>query len=250
MKIVILDTETSGSNKEDRVISLAFGEYFEGELINLRTGLFNPGVPIKQGAFWVHKISNEKVANKPSFKETEFFDILQTIFSSPENIVVGHAICNDLFMIAKEGLRCKCRLVDTQYCSEKVFQKLKTSLNFLVKEMNLLEDMNSDAVKLHTAEGDVIVTYQLFKELLKNKTLKELIDMSMAPFYELMLSVDGYRKQRIYHLATKNRESLIRQLNMIKDPKMFYAMMYFCGNVELFIKETKKAKILKILNSC
>ena len=248
VKIIILDTETSGSTAEDRVISLAIGEYHNGELINRKKGMFNPGVAVKQGSFWVHKISDEKLANKPSFKNTEFYPFLESVFASPENVVVGHAICNDLFMIAREGIQCKCRLIDTQHCSVEILKTKKTALNFLAKEFNLVNDADKDDIKFHTAEGDVYVTFQLLNELLKHNSLNQLIQLSMAPFYEILLSGEGYRKQRVYHLATRDKEILLTHYSKVKDQKVFYALMYFYGNADLFSGETKKAKILKILN--
>ena len=248
VKIIILDTETSGSTLEDRVISMAIGEYHNGQLINRKKGMFNPGVAVKQGSFWVHKISDEKLANKPTFKNTEFFPYLESVFSSPENVVVGHAICNDLFMIAREGIQCKCRLIDTQYCSVEILKTKKTALNFLAKEFSLVDEAEKEGVKFHTAEGDVYVTYLLLNELLKHNTFNQLIQLSMKPFYEILLSGDGYRKQRVYHLATKDKEILMAHYNKVKDQKVFYALMYFYGNADLFSGETKKARILKILN--
>ena len=248
MKIVILDTETSGSSQEDRIISLAIGDFSNGNLENLKIGMFNPGVNIKQGSYWVHHISDELVADKPSFRETEFYSILHNIFKSHENIVIGHAICNDLYMIAREGLYCKCRVIDTQYCSVKILKKNKTSLHYLANEFNLLDKLKSSDVKFHTADGDVIVTYHLLRELLKHNTINQLIDISMAPFYDLKLSGEGYRHQRVYNIAAKTKDKLLRHFAVVKDPKVFYSLMYFHGNANLFLNETKKASIMKLLN--
>ena len=231
LKVIILDTEMSGSSNSDRVISIAIGEYKNGELQGLKSGLFNPGVPITQGAFWVHKISNDKVANKPSFKKTEFFDILSSVFSSSENVVIGHAICNDIFMIAREGIQCKCRVIDTQHCAVTILKKTKTALNFLSKELNLLSE--NEEIKFHTAEGDVIVTYHLLNELLKYNSFEELINISMEQFYDLTISIDRRRKQKVHLIATKDKEKLVPYFKTVKDPKLFYAMMYFYQNAEL-----------------
>ena len=246
MKIIILDTEMSGSSPADRVVSIAIGEFKDGIMVNLKSGIFNPGVPITQGAFWVHKISNERVANKPDFKRTKFFSLLKNVFDSPENVVVGHAICNDLFMIAREGIQCKCKLIDTQYCSVKILKTNKTSLNFLSKELNLLEEKGD--IKFHTAEGDVKVTFHLLNELLKYHTLEDLIEISMEQFYDLSISIDRRRKQYIYQIVANDKEKLVPLFKTVKDPKLYYAMMYFYGNSDLFTNETRKKNIHKILN--
>jgi DNA polymerase III epsilon subunit-like protein len=214
-------------------------------LVNLQTGLFNPGVPIKQGASWVHKFTDSDLVNQPCFKDTAFYSFLSSVFSSHKNVVIGHAVCNDLTMIARDGINCKCLMIDTQYCSQKILKTEKTSLNFLTREFNLT---NSEDIKFHTAEGDVIATFHLLNELLKTHSLKQLIDISMAPIYEYSVSGEGYRKQRIYHLAAKDKELLQNHFGQTKDQKAFYALMYFYGNAHLFRGETKKKNILRLLS--
>ena len=228
MEIIVLDTEMSGSTQEDRVISIAVAEYKNNELTNMKKGLFNPGVPIKQGAYWVHKISNDRVKKKPIFKNTEFFTLLETLFSSQENVIVGHAVYNDLFMLAREGILCKAKIIDTQQCAVKILKTTKTALNFLAKELNLINE--NEEIKFHTAEGDVCVTFRLFQELLKHNTVAELIEISMEPFYNLSISIDRKKKQTIQAICEKDKNKLLPYFKTVKDPRTFYAMMFFYGN--------------------
>ncbi|MCK9329464.1 MAG: 3'-5' exonuclease [Candidatus Cloacimonetes bacterium] len=246
MKIVILDTETSGSSQEDKVISLAIAEYKNGELNNMKTGFFNPGVCIKQGAYWVHHISDDQVSKEPFFRETEFYSLLKKIFSSHENVVIGHAICNDLFMLAREGLRCRCNIIDTQYCAVKILKKTKTSLHYLQSDLNLYDESTND-ITFHTADGDVKVTYFLLKELLKHLSLKKLIEMSMAPMYDLTLRSNKYKRKKIYQIACFDRGYLQNYFNEIKDPKAFFALMYFYENAGLFSTQKLKHIIMNVL---
>jgi DNA polymerase III epsilon subunit-like protein len=227
----------SGSTSEDRIISIAIGELDNISLKSLKKGLFNPGVPVKQGAFWVHKISDRDLARKPDFQDTDFCEYLREVFSDPNNVVIGHAVCNDLFIIAKEGIQSKCKIIDTQYCSTKIFKTEKSSLNYLAKEYNLIDDF--DTIKFHTAEGDVKVTHKLLIELLKHHTFSELIALSMEQFFELTISVDGKKRRPIYSIATKTPEILVPYFLKVKDPKMYYSLMFFSGNSELFQNMTK-----------
>jgi len=230
----------SGSTNEDRVISIATDELEDNKLKGLKKGLFNPGVPIKQGAFWVHKISDRDLVNKPDFKNTKFFKLLNDFLSDPKNIVVGHAVCNDLFVIAKEGIYSRCRIIDTQYCATKIFDTEKSSLNFLAKEYNLLNDEN---VTFHTAEGDVKVTYKLYLELLKHCCFEKLVSLSMEQFFDLQVSVDGRKKKFIYSIAAQNSEVLLPLFKKVKDPKKFYALMFFYSNSHLIHNKTKNEMI-------
>ena len=247
MKIIILDTETSGSSQEDKVISIAIAEYKNGELHNMKSGFFNPGVCIKQGAYWVHHISDEQVSKEPFFKDTIFFTMLKKIFASHENIIIGHAICNDLFMLAREGLRCRCNIIDTQYCSVKILKKTKTSLHYLQSELNLFDESTND-ITFHTADGDVKVTYYLLKELLKHLDLKKLVEMSMAPMYDLKLPGIRYKKRKIYQIASFDKAYLLNYFNDIKDPKTFFALMYFYENAGLFSSQKLKHIIMDVLS--
>ena len=234
----------SGSMSEDRMVSIAIGELENGRLGKIKKGLFNPGVPVKQGAFWVHKISDHVLEKKPDFKTTDFYDLLKDIFSDRMNVIIGHAICNDLFIIAKEGIRCKSRIIDTQYCATKIFQTEKSSLNYLAKEYDLVGDEN---ITFHTAEGDVKVTHKLLLELLKHRTFNELIDLSMEPFYSLSLSGDGRRKKPVFNIAALSPDKLIKHFTTVKDPKMFYALTYFYGNAHLFENKSDKYEVMRIL---
>lgn len=248
MKIIILDTETSGSSPEDRIISLALAELCDEKLSDIQSGFFNPGVPIKQGAYWVHHISDEQVAGKPFFKDSPLYKIVKDIFSDHTNIIIGHAICNDLFMFAKEGLRCKCRIIDTQYCSVKILKKSKTSLFHLQNELNLAQDI-SEKIILHTADGDVMITYYLLLELLKHCNLKKLIETTMDIFYEYRFVEYKHKKRKIYQIAGNDKTKLERHFIEVKDPKAYYALMYFYENADMFKDTVKKSQIIKILNT-
>jgi DNA polymerase III epsilon subunit-like protein len=239
VKVIVLDTEMSGSEKDDRIVSLAMGEYTSGVLQNINSGMFNPGVPISQGAFWVHKISDNTIANMPRFVDTPFYHQINELFSNAENIIIGHAICNDLFMIAREGIHCKCKIIDTQFCVTKILKTEKSSLNFLSRELNLLENFPDKEVKLHTAVGDVIVTTLLLNELLKYQSFDELITMTMKPFYELQVKGNGANKPTIFNLAQKNKKKLLNLLPTTKDQRTFYALIYFYENIELYKNKTR-----------
>ena len=61
---IFLDTETTGTEKEDRLCQLAY-KTEKGGIVNK---LFGPPLPIKTDSMCVHHITNEMVADKPAFK--------------------------------------------------------------------------------------------------------------------------------------------------------------------------------------
>ena len=70
-KILWLDIETTGIAKAyDQVVQMAYGwENEDGELVEEMSILVRPSVPISRGAFETHGISDDMVANSPTFAE-------------------------------------------------------------------------------------------------------------------------------------------------------------------------------------
>ena len=62
---IFLDTETTGTDKDDRLCQIAF-KTEAGLIVN---ELFNPGKPISIEAMSIHHITNEMVMDKPLFKK-------------------------------------------------------------------------------------------------------------------------------------------------------------------------------------
>ena len=67
--LMCFDLETTGVNvKEDRVVQLAVS-YFQGHrVVQQHTQLFNPGVPIPEGASAVHGVYDQHVADQPTLE--------------------------------------------------------------------------------------------------------------------------------------------------------------------------------------
>ncbi len=233
----IIDTETSGSSREDRIISLAIAKYDNYKLADIRKGLFNPGVSIKEGARWVHNISNVMVKDKPSFRKTELFLYINEIFSSSHNVIIGHAVENDIFMLAKEGIQCSCQILDTELCTRKIFNTGKSSLKFLRKEFNMDENLLSH-FKPHTADGDVMMTYLVLMELLKHKTFEELTEMTMIHVYERQLPGKRFHNKTISEMIKIDRSIVKEFLYTTTNPSLHYTVQF------LLNKKKVKAKLL------
>lgn len=233
----IIDTETSGSSREDRIISLAIAQYDQLKLSDIRKGLFNPGVSIKEGARWVHNISNIMVKNKPSFRKTNLFVYINDIFSNQNNVIIGHAVENDIYMLAKEGIKCCCPILDTELCTRKVFNTGKSSLKFLRKEFNMDENLLSH-FKPHTADGDVMMTYLVLMELLKEKSFEELTDMTMEHVYSRPLPGKRFANKTIDEMIRIDRSLVKEFLFTTTNPSLHYTIQY------LLNKKKIKAKML------
>ena len=97
---IFLDTETTGTEKDDRLCQLAF-KLESGEIVNK---LFKPPLPIAIEPMSVHHITNEMVADKPTFKGGHDHQKLVALLNDDKNILVAHTTKFDVNMLIKEGV--------------------------------------------------------------------------------------------------------------------------------------------------
>lgn len=68
--ICFFDLETTGTNvAKDRIVEISILKIFPNGNKESKTWLVNPEIPIPEEVVAIHGISNEKVANEPTFKE-------------------------------------------------------------------------------------------------------------------------------------------------------------------------------------
>src|SRR6185312_11449771 len=68
--LIAWDSETTGTSvSQDRIVSLACKKFHVDGTVTIHNTLINPGVPIPASATEVHKITDEMVADKPTFKQ-------------------------------------------------------------------------------------------------------------------------------------------------------------------------------------
>jgi DNA polymerase III epsilon subunit-like protein len=80
---ISLDTETTGTDPDDRLCQLAF-KTRQGIIVN---ELFNPGKPIAIEATAVHHITHEMVQDKSPFKTSPAHNQLSTLIAEPANVI-------------------------------------------------------------------------------------------------------------------------------------------------------------------
>ena len=67
-RIAIIDFETTGLSPDtDRVIEIGISCFEAGRLTQLKNWLVNPGIPIPEESRAIHNITDEELANAPSF---------------------------------------------------------------------------------------------------------------------------------------------------------------------------------------
>jgi DNA polymerase III epsilon subunit-like protein len=155
---IYLDTETTGTDEDDRLCQIAF-KTEAGLIVN---ELFNPGKPISIEAMSIHHITNEMVKDKPPFKNSDAWKKLQELLDDENNMIVAHNAKFDVGMLRKEDIH-----PQKTICTYKLARFLDTegkipeyNLQYLRYYLNL----NIDASP-HDALGDMLVLEALFKRI-------------------------------------------------------------------------------------
>ncbi|WP_455168974.1 exonuclease domain-containing protein [Aegicerativicinus sediminis] len=162
--ICFFDLETTGINiSTDRIVEIAILKVFpDGKEVSKRW-LVNPEIPIPAEVTKIHGISDEDVADKPTFKE-----LAKEIHSIIKDSDLGGFNSNrfDIPLLAEELLRAEvdfdmrnCHAVDVQTIFHKMEQRtLEAAYKFYC---------DKDLANAHSAEADTLATYEVLKAQVK-----------------------------------------------------------------------------------
>ena len=158
--ICFFDLETTGINiTKDRIVEISILKVNPDGTEKKKTWLVNPEMPIPDVVVAVHGITNEKVANEPTFKE-----LANEINSWIKDADLGGFNSNrfDIPLLAEEMLRAGVdfdmknrQSVDVQTIFHKMEQRTLTAAFKFYCDKNL-----DDA---HSAEADTMATYEVLK---------------------------------------------------------------------------------------
>lgn len=163
---VVFDTETTGLDYRSghQIIEIAGQKMMNGVVVAEFTGLINPTIPVDDGAYRVHGISNLFLAEngKPAIEVLPSF--MEFIGDS---IIVGHNIMNfdvpflnnNLQKIGKSSLNNM--LIDTLIMARKLLPGLPNH-----KLGTVATHFNVDYAGAHRAMRDVEINRQVFLKML------------------------------------------------------------------------------------
>jgi len=158
--ICFFDLETTGVNiSQDRVVEISILKVYPNGTEESKTWLVNPEMEIPKEVIAIHGITNEKVANEPTFK-----GLAKDIHNMIKDSDLGGFNSNrfDIPLLAEEMLRAEVDFdmknrvaVDVQTIFHKMEQRtLSAAYKFYCDEN--LEDA-------HSAEADTKATYEVLK---------------------------------------------------------------------------------------
>jgi DNA polymerase III subunit epsilon len=156
--ICFFDLETTGTDvAKDRIVEIAIFKVFPNGNKESKTWLVNPTIPIPAQCTAIHGISNEKVANEPTFKElaSQIYTMIK------DSDLAGYNSDRfDIPLLAEEMLRAgvdfdmKNRVsVDVQTIFHKKEERtLSAALKFYCGQ---------NLENAHSAEADTMATYEI-----------------------------------------------------------------------------------------
>ncbi|NNK81556.1 MAG: 3'-5' exonuclease [Flavobacteriaceae bacterium] len=158
--ICFFDLETTGINiTTDRIVEISILKVFPNGTEESKTWLVNPEMSIPPEVVAIHGISNEKVANEPTFKE-----IAKDVYNMIKDADLGGFNSNrfDIPLLAEEMLRAEIDFdmknrvaVDVQTIFHKMEKRTLSAAYKFYCDKNL-----EDA---HSAEADTNATYEVLK---------------------------------------------------------------------------------------
>ena len=185
--LCFFDLETTGLNvAKDRVVEISILKIFPNGNKESKTWLVNPEMPIPPQTTAVHGITDEKVANEPTFKQLSK-DIYSMIKES--DLAGFNSDRFDIPLLAEEMLRAgidvdfkKHLTVDVQT----IFHKMEKRNLSAAYKFYCGKDLNN----AHSAEVDTNATYEVLKSQIKKYDELENDISKLSTFSKRQKSVD------------------------------------------------------------
>ncbi len=173
--LAFFDLETTGlSTAKDRIIEISILKVNPNKTTETKTWLVNPEYPISPESSEIHGYKNDDLTDKPTFKQ-----LAKEISRFLEHCDLAgyNALKFDIPMLVEEFLRADVdfeiknrKFIDVQNIFMKMEQRTLTAASrfYLKKEL----------INAHSAEADVIATYEILKAQLDKYEESEFTDKS------------------------------------------------------------------------
>jgi len=241
-KYIILDTETTGANEQDRVIQLGYLVLGAPE-IELHNELNSSDVPISYGAMEVHGITQEVLIGKPPCTQTQAYKRLLEL-NMPENYLIIHNAPFDITMLQKEGFDVKMRVIDTLRVAKHILPDEEAHrLQYFRYKMELYKSEEEEAkalgivVKAHDAIGDVLVLKLLLSKLKElvieaypnENPVEKMVDLTNTPILVKTFRFGKHKGKSLEEVAREDAGYLRWMLGNMEnlDDDMRYSINYY-----------------------
>jgi DNA polymerase-3 subunit epsilon/exodeoxyribonuclease X len=213
-KIIILDTETTGTGETDRVIQLGY-IVLGAKDIEVHNELFSSDVPISFGAMEVHGITPDMIEGKPTCQESASYKRLLEL-NTPDNYMIIHNAPFDLGMLEKEGFKTQMKVIDTLRVAKHLLPDEEAHrLQYFRYSMDLYKEEEKEAealgivVKAHDAIGDVLVLKLLLSKLKEEVSrqfpgenpVEKMVDLTNTPILVKSFKFGKYKGKTLEEVA-------------------------------------------------
>lgn len=215
MKIIVLDTETTGVGEPDRICQLAYLVLNEeGQVEEIHNELCTPPLAISFDAMAIHHITPEMLIGTPDCIDTKAFSRLLEL-NTPDNLMVIQNAEFDLGMLAKEKFESKMRLIDTfrilrarhPLDTPHGLQYKRYQWGLYHKEEAFIDELGIE-IKAHDALGDVIVLKHLYEKLCEEHTVQSMIELCSQPIILEYVPFGKHKGKRFEEVTRDARNDL------------------------------------------
>ena len=194
--IAFFDLETTGTNLgTDRIVEISILKIHPDNSKEDYTRRVNPEMPISEESTRIHGISNEDVANEPTFK-----DLAPELnhFLKGCDLAGYNCLKFDVPILVEEFLRAEIdfdtknrNIIDVQNIFHKMEQRtLHAAYKFYC---------DKDLTNAHSAEADTIATYEVLKSQLEKYQETPFVDKEGNESYPVKNDVEQLHKFSHYH---------------------------------------------------
>jgi len=213
-KYILLDTETTGTEQEDRIIQLGF-LVLDGVNTEVHNEFFSTSVDIKIPAMETHGITPEMLEGKPNIQDSSSFKRLEEL-NTQENYLVIHNAPFDIGMLQKEGFEPQMQVIDTLRVAKHIYKDEEAHrLQYFRYKLKLYQQEQQEAqklgveVKAHDAIGDVLVLKlfltQLRKEIQKlypqKNPVEMMVELTNTPVFISKFKFGKYKNKTLQEVA-------------------------------------------------
>ena len=241
-KYIILDTETTGTDEEDRVIQLGYMVLGAKE-IEVHNEFCSTDIPIKFGAMEVHGIIPSMLEGKPECIQTQAYKRLLDL-NIPQNYLIIHNAPFDIKMLEKEGFETKMKVIDTLRVAKHVMPDEEAHrLQYFRYKMELYKEEQKEAdalgieVKAHDAIGDVLVLKLFLSKLKKivqkkfpnENPVEKMVDLTNTPILVTTFRFGKHKGKTLEEVAREDAGYLRWMLKSMDslDDDLRYSINYY-----------------------
>lgn len=183
--LIFLDLQTTGLQIDDKIVSIGLIAV-DGDKITTKYDLLNEGKKISSEISSINHITNEMLKDKPNVQDSEIYKFLKEQ-NNETNTLIAHNVKFDLQMLSASGIQWLGNIVDTlrvtkhliPECERFSLQFLRYELKLYTKEKNMAVECGINTnITAHNSLADSLVIKLLYKYLLENSSLEQMMELS------------------------------------------------------------------------